>query len=103
MKLFLNGHVTTDKNELLSQLSSLIEIGRLYFPNIDKKDNFGKEKPKIYQGHRNLVFVFLVYSRAFHNLKPSRAEARMWYACLLLNAHRSKEHYARSFSDGHLL
>jgi hypothetical protein len=62
MKLFLNGHVTTDKNELLSQLSSLIEIGRLYFPNIDKKDNFGKEKPKIYQGHRNLVLVFLVYS-----------------------------------------
>jgi hypothetical protein len=64
MKLYLNGCVTTDKNELLSQLSSLIEIGRLYFPNIDKKDNFGTEKPIIYQGHRNLILHFLVYSYA---------------------------------------
>jgi len=62
MKLDLNGQVTTNKNELLSQLSSLIEIGRLYFPNIDKKDNFAKEKPKIYQGYRNLMLDFLVYS-----------------------------------------
>src|SRR6266480_731476 len=62
MKLDLHGQVTTNKNELLSQLSSLIEIGRLYFPNIDKKDNFAKEKPKIYQGYRNLMLDFLVYS-----------------------------------------
>jgi LuxR family transcriptional regulator, maltose regulon positive regulatory protein len=33
---------------------------------------------------------------------PTRLQ-RMRYACLLLNAHRSKEHSARSFSASHLL
>lgn len=50
------------KKELLSRLSSKIELGRFYFPNIDKGDNFGKEKPLAYQGYRNLLLDFLVLS-----------------------------------------
>lgn len=51
-----------NKNSLLAELSTQIEIGRLYFPNIDKGDGHGLEKPKAYRGHRNLTLVFLVYS-----------------------------------------
>lgn len=50
------------RSKYLSILSSQIEIGRFYFPNIDKGDNFGKTKPIAYQGYRNLVLDFLVYS-----------------------------------------
>lgn len=49
------------KRQMLSKLSSLIECGRFYFPNIDKKDGFGKEKPIAYQGYRNIILDFLVY------------------------------------------
>lgn len=35
----------TERSNALQELSALIEIGRFYFPNIDKKDGFGKEKP----------------------------------------------------------
>jgi hypothetical protein len=50
------------KSSLLSSLSAQIEIGRLYFPNIDKGDRFGEEKPKAFQGYRNLTLDFLVFS-----------------------------------------
>jgi hypothetical protein len=46
----------------LARLSSLIECGRFYFPNIDKKDGYGKEKPLAFQGYRNLVLDYLVAS-----------------------------------------
>lgn len=49
------------KRQMLSNLSSLIECGRFYFPNIDKKDGFGNEKPIAYQGYRNVILDFLVY------------------------------------------
>lgn len=49
-----------DKNIILQELSALIEIGRFYFPNIDKKDGFGKEKPSAYQGYRHIALDFLV-------------------------------------------
>jgi hypothetical protein len=48
------------KNELLTRLSAQIEKGRFFFPNIDKGDGFGKEKPAAYQGYRNLALEFLV-------------------------------------------
>ena len=38
-----------------------VEIGRFYFPNIDKKDGFGKDKPSANQGYRNIVLEFLVF------------------------------------------
>lgn len=50
------------KKELLSLLSAKIEIGRFYFPNIDKGDKFGEEKPQAYKGYRNLILDFLVFS-----------------------------------------
>lgn len=52
----------SEREKHLANLSSQIEIGRFYFPNIDKGNGFGKEKPKAYQGYRNLVLDFLIYS-----------------------------------------
>lgn len=49
------------KKQMLSKLSSLIESGRFYFPNIDRKDGFGNQKPIAYQGYRNVILDFLVY------------------------------------------
>ncbi len=46
--------------ELRSQLSAQIELGRFYFPNVDKGDRFGIEKPLAYRGYRNVVLEFLV-------------------------------------------
>lgn len=59
------------KRELLSRLSAQIEIGRFYFPNIDKGDDFGCDKPFAYKGYRNLLLDFLVYSfRLYDNPNP---------------------------------
>lgn len=49
-----------ERNNTLQELSALIEIGRFYFPNINKKDDFGKEKPLAYQGYRHIALDFLV-------------------------------------------
>lgn len=54
--------VADKRNDLLCDLSSQIEIGRFYFPNIDKGDTYGKEKPSAYKGYRNVVLDFLVFS-----------------------------------------
>ncbi|MGB5024040.1 MAG: hypothetical protein WBO44_01765, partial [Saprospiraceae bacterium] len=43
------------KDEAMAKLSSLIEVGRFYFPNIIKGDNFGSNKPLAFQGYRNLI------------------------------------------------
>lgn len=59
--LRLNYLDATQKTTYLSRLSSLIEYGRFYFPNIDRKDGFGKDKPMAYQGYRNVILDFLVY------------------------------------------
>ncbi len=50
------------KKELLSRLSAKIELGRFYFPNVDKGDKFGNDKPLAYKGYRNLMLDFLVFS-----------------------------------------
>lgn len=50
------------KKELLSKLSAKIELGRFYFPNVDKGDDFGNDKPLAYKGYRNLTLDFLVFS-----------------------------------------
>lgn len=49
-----------ERKNTLQELSALIEIGRFYFPNINKKDDFGKEKPLAYQGYRHVALDFLV-------------------------------------------
>lgn len=50
-----------EKKQLLSKLSSLIEVGRFYFPNINKNDGYGSEKPSAYRGYRHITLYFLVY------------------------------------------
>lgn len=52
----------TNRKNSLSKLSMLIEQGRFYFPNVNKKDGFGKNKPQAYQGYRNVILDFLIYS-----------------------------------------
>jgi hypothetical protein len=49
-------------SEDLANLSALIEQGRFFFPNIDRLDGFGNEKPPAYRGYRNLALDFLVAS-----------------------------------------
>lgn len=49
------------KTEWLSQLSALTELGRFYFPNVIKGDQFGAEKPSAYQGHRHINLEFLLH------------------------------------------
>ena len=51
-----------ERFKLLSMLSSQIELGRFFFPNIDKKDSFGENKPLAYQGYRHIALEFLVFS-----------------------------------------
>lgn len=60
----------------LAHLSALIEQGRFMFPNIDRADGFGQEKPPAYQGYRNLALDFLVASYNILRQQPSE-EARM--------------------------
>ena len=61
------------KSALLCKLSSQIEKGRFYFPNIDKNDEFGNDKPLAYQGYRNLTLDFLVSSYDLFSQKdPNR-------------------------------
>lgn len=49
------------KRILLSKLSVLAEVGRFYFPNVDKKDGYGSEKPMAYQGYRHIILEFLLH------------------------------------------
>jgi hypothetical protein len=51
----------------LARLSALIERGRFYFPNVDKKDGFGLQKPQAYQGYRLVPLDYLVYSYNLHS------------------------------------
>lgn len=49
------------KNKMLSHLSSLAEVGRFYFPNVER--DIGKSKPSAYQGlrHVNIEFIIQFY------------------------------------------
>lgn len=59
-KLF-SSEFLSQKTDMLSQLSALTEIGRFYFPNVIKGDNFGKQKPSAYQGYRHINLEFLLH------------------------------------------
>jgi hypothetical protein len=50
------------KTEHLAKLSSLIEVGRFYFPNKQSKDGYGSKKESAYQGNRDAALDFLVFS-----------------------------------------
>jgi hypothetical protein len=62
LKVFHGNDQPNQVDEHLAQLSALIEQGRFFFPNIDKSDDYGKEKPPAYRGYRNLALDFLVAS-----------------------------------------
>ncbi len=69
-----SGVKTDEILDLLARLSALIEQGRFFFPNIDKEDFFGKEKPPAYRGYRNLALDFLVASYNLFNSEVSPSE-----------------------------
>ena len=62
------------KHLLLVKLSSPIEQGRFYFPNINP-DEFGLDKPPAYRGYRNVALDFLVASYDLHQ-KSSNPDAQ---------------------------
>lgn len=53
------------KSANLATLSSLIEQGRFFFPNINK-DGFGSHKPLAYRGYRNVMLDLLVAIYQIH-------------------------------------
>lgn len=63
------------KRDLLLMLSSLIEQGRFYFPNINPEE-YGAEKPPAYRGYRNVALDFLVASYNLHH-KPYSEHAEV--------------------------
>ena len=52
---------TVKRQELLAELSTLAEMGRFYFPNVIKGDNYGYDKPSAYQGYRHIVLEFILH------------------------------------------
>lgn len=59
--IFYSSEFAKQRTDMLSQLSSLTEVGRFYFPNIIKEDNFGSQKPSAYQGYRHINLEFMLY------------------------------------------
>ncbi len=59
----------------LIKLSSLIEQGRFYFPNI-APENYGQEKPPAYRGYRNIALDFLVASYKLHHKPHTEANKK---------------------------
>ena len=49
------------KEELMAILSTQIDFGRFYFPNIDKGDGKGMTNPSAYRGYRNVILDTLVF------------------------------------------
>lgn len=64
---FYSSEFSKQRTDMLSQLSALTEVGRFYFPNVIKGDNYGGHKPSAYQGYRhiNLEFMLHFYQIAF--------------------------------------
>ena len=56
----LASHDEQEKKEALGKLSALIDIGRLYFPNVIENDGLGKNKPLAHQGHRHIALGYLM-------------------------------------------
>lgn len=61
-----------ESGQALAELSALIDTGRFYFPNVDKGDDFGAEKPKAFCGYRHVVLEILVAAYRLHSRPKSR-------------------------------
>lgn len=99
-------------NEYLSKLSALIERGRFFFPNVDKNDGFGTEKPPAYKGYRNLALDFLVASyRLFNDTKRRQAkldqaeQLSRYFTSIIFEIIRPKENLQqiRSLTDKYFM
>lgn len=77
LKIELERNTQLLNSDLLAKLSVQIEIGRFYFPNIDKGDGFGNEKPIAYQGYRNVVLDFLVYSYEIYQREDAKEHLKI--------------------------
>lgn len=73
---YANEH-SSEKVEMLSQLSALAEIGRFYFPNVIKKDGFGNEKPSAYRGTRHVVLEFILQFYFTASKSTDKADIRI--------------------------
>ena len=65
------------KNRALGELSALIDVGRLYFPNVIRGDGYGDNLPIAHQGYRHVALSVLVriYNIArFSDMEESRQE-----------------------------
>ncbi len=49
-----------EKDNLLAELSALIDVGRFYYPNVIN-DNYGEEKPEAFIGYRHMALEYLVW------------------------------------------
>lgn len=75
MLLKIDSYTDKEKRNYLAQLSALIEEGRFFFPNIDKQNDFGNEKPVAYRGYRCSVLEYLVrYYDLVRNTDSKRNE-----------------------------
>jgi hypothetical protein len=64
--------IPKEKTESLARLSAKIELGRFYFPNTDKGDGYGGDKPLAYKGYRNLMLDYLVFSYEIFRRKDAK-------------------------------
>lgn len=69
ISLRLNVFNEENKNLYMTKLSTYIEQGRFYFPNVNKNDGYGNSKLFAYQGYRNVILDFLVYSYQLYSKK----------------------------------
>ncbi|MFC6284532.1 MULTISPECIES: hypothetical protein [Polaromonas] len=70
-----SGRNVEEKHPSLIKLSSLIEQGRFYFPNI-APENYGQDKPPAYRGYRNIALDFLVASYNLHHKPHTEANRK---------------------------
>jgi hypothetical protein len=61
-KLLERPRESVEHKEDLARLAALIDQGRFYFPNIDKGDGFGRDKPAAYRGYRHVSLHFLGFA-----------------------------------------
>jgi hypothetical protein len=72
------------KKSDLSHLSALIERGRYFFPNIDKKDGNAQGKPPAFRGYRQAILDVLVFSYNILNNHLEKGDGEKYTKHLLI-------------------
>ena len=81
---FFSSEFLLQKADMLSRLSALTEVGRFYFPNVIKGDNFGRQKPSAYQGYRHINLEFMLH---FYQIASQASDSS--YSALLWKLERN--------------